>query len=366
MNRRPATPAPPRLLLPLLLAVVLTALTVLLGTATNSWAAPPSSPGAISWGAAPADSHVGKGRSRFVYRLAPGARVTDALSVVNRGDSTIRLRVYASDAFTTPSGGLDLLAGDKKPRDVGSWITMKSTTLTLKSQQSKTVPFTLRVPADATPGDHSGGVVTSLITKSEDGTVRLDRRLGARLYLQVTGPLKPALTVSRLHADYAGTLNPLGGGSLRLTYTVTNTGNTRLRARQLVQSDGLFGLIRQSAPVGDLPEILPGDSLTRTVTVKGVWPAVRLNAGPVLEPVASDGDGTPVRVAPAMASESVWAWPWGQLLVLAALVALAGGYVLLRGRRRRKVEEAVSAAVAKALDTARDTASPDSPDSPRD
>ncbi|MEU6242688.1 DUF916 domain-containing protein [Streptomyces sp. NPDC047024] len=350
------------------MTTVLTVLTALLCTAANAVAVPGSSgDGEISWGAAPADNGVGKGRSRFVYALTPGSRVTDALSVVNRGDGTIRLRVYASDAFTTPSGGLDLLAGDKKPRDVGSWITMKSTTLTLKSQESATVPFTLDVPADATPGDHSGGVVTSLITESEDGTVRLDRRLGARLYLQVTGPLRPSLTVSRLHADYDGTLDPLGGGSLRLTYTVTNTGNTRLRARQLVHSQGLFGLIKQSAPIGDLPEILPGDALTRTVTVKGVWPAVRLDAGLVLEPVASDGEGPPVRVAPATASESVWAWPWGQLVALTALVVLAGGYVLLRRRRKRKVEEAVSAAVAKALDTAREDASPDaSPDASQD
>ncbi|MEU4152809.1 hypothetical protein [Streptomyces sp. NPDC026659] len=207
-------------------------------------------------------------------------------------------------------------------------------------------------------------MVTSLITESEDGTVRLDRRLGARLHLQVTGPLKPSLTVSRLHADYDGTLDPLGGGSLRLTYTVTNTGNVRLNARQFVTSQGLFGMIKQSAPIGDLPEILPGDSLTRAVTVKGVWPAVRLDAGLVLEPVASDGEGAPVRVAPATASESVSAWPWGQLIVLAALVVLAGGYALLRKRRKRKVEEAVSAAVAKTLDTARQDASPDASQDP--
>ncbi|MEW2133800.1 WxL protein peptidoglycan domain-containing protein [Streptomyces sp. NPDC005435] len=353
MNRRPAPPFPPRRLL----ATVLAVCAALWCTAVHAVAAPASpGDGQISWGAAPADTQAGQGRSRFVYTLAPGSRVTDALSVVNRGDRAIRLRVYASDAFTTPSGGLDLLAGDKKPRDVGSWVTLKSTTLTLKSQQSATVPFTLTVPADATPGDHSGGVVTSLVTKSGDGTVRLDRRLGARLYLQVAGPLKPSLTVSRLHAGYDGTFDPLGGGSLRLTYTVANTGNVRLKARQVVETRGLFGLIKQTAPIGDLPELLPGGSLTRTVTVKGVWPAVRLDAGLVLRPVASDGEDAPVRAAPVTARESLWAWPWGQLAAVAALVVLAGGYVFLRRRRKRKMDRAVSAAVAKALGAAREAA----------
>lgn len=129
---------------------------------------------------------------------------------MNRSDTTIRPEVCASDALTTPSGGIDLLTADKKPSDVGSWFTTKSTTLTLKSQQSTTVPFTLTVPADATPGDHYGGVVTSLVTETQGKTVRLDHRLGSRLYLRVNGPLTPALTVGGLHATYRGTLDPAG------------------------------------------------------------------------------------------------------------------------------------------------------------
>ncbi|MEU1623634.1 DUF916 domain-containing protein [Streptomyces sp. NPDC005722] len=363
MTRRSGTPISPRHLV----AALLAALLALPATAAGATAAPPAGVPAttrpadgdqVSWGAAPADTSVGKGRSRFTYTLAPGSRVTDALAVVNRSDTTVKLKVYASDAFTTPSGGIDLLTADQRPRDVGSWITVKSTTLTLKSQQSATVPFTLTVPRDATPGDHSGGVVTSLVTGVQGKAVRLDRRLGSRLYLRVTGPLDPALTVGDLHAAYQGTLNPAGSGSLRVTYTVRNTGNVRLKARQMLRTKGLFGLIGQDAGLPGLPEILPGNSLTRTVTVNGVWPGVRLDTDVVLQPLASDDQPAALRADQVTASRSLWAWPWGQLIVLAALVAAGCAYALLRRRRRRKVERAIADAVAKALDTSR----PRSPD----
>ncbi|KOV70851.1 hypothetical protein ADL00_08490 [Streptomyces sp. AS58] len=353
MTRRAAPPVSTRHLL----AAVLTALVTLLWTPATATAAPTAVTSAraaekdqISWGAVPADTRVGKGRSRFTYNLPPGARVTDALAVVNRSERTIKLRVYASDAFTTPSGGIDLLAADKKPSDVGSWITMKSTTVTLKSQKSAVVPFTLTVPADATPGDHSGGVVTSLITETEGKTVRLDRRLGSRLHLRVSGPLEPALQVTDMHAEYRGTLNPAGSGSMQVTYTVANTGNVRLKARQLIRTSGLFGLVNQDARLADLPEILPGNSLTRSVTVTGIWPTARLNTDVVLQPVASD-DQPPVQVGQATATRSVWAWPWGQLIVLAVVAVSASGYLLLRRRRNRRVARAISDAVAKALET---------------
>ncbi|MEU6347399.1 DUF916 domain-containing protein [Streptomyces sp. NPDC046977] len=357
MTRRSATGISPRHLLVAMVVALVTVLSISANAVAATHARPPEDH-QISWGAAPADTSAGKGRSRFIYTLAPGSRVTDALAVVNRSGATIMLRVYASDAFTTPSGGIDLLTADKKPRDVGSWITMKSTTLTLKSQQSAVVPFTLTVPADATPGDHSGGMVTSLITKTQGKTVRLDRRLGSRLYLRVTGPLKPALSVSDMHAVHYGTLNPVGSGSLHVTYTVTNTGNVRLKAHQLIRAEGLFGLIGQGAALADLPEILPGNSLDRAVTINGVWPSVRLETDVILQPVASD-DQPALQADQTIASQSLWAWPWGQLIALAVVIAAAYGYVLLRKRRKHNVQRAIDDAVAKALKTSKTT--PDRP-----
>jgi hypothetical protein len=55
-----------------------------------------------------------------------GTSITDALAVVNRSDTPFTPKVYASEAFTTSSGAIDLLPANKKPVDVGSWITVKT------------------------------------------------------------------------------------------------------------------------------------------------------------------------------------------------------------------------------------------------
>jgi hypothetical protein len=351
----PALPAPLSRALALAAALLLGGLAVLLGpavaaTAAEGPAAPAAAAGQVTWAAAPADTSLGKARSHYAYTLAPGSTLTDAMAVVNRSAATITLRVYASDAFSTAGGGIDLLPADKKPTDVGAWITVKSQQVTLKPQQSVIVPFTIRIPANATPGDHTGGVVTSLVTKANGSTVALDRRLGSRLYLRVTGDLKPALSVGDVKASYGGTVNPFGGGAATLTYTVTNTGNVRLAAHQRVSVNSPFGVVTTTAVLADLPEVLPGDSLTRTVTVKGVWPTTHLQATVALQPVAS-GDQPPIAVTTVSAEASAWGWPIGQLLLVVLLILLVVG---LRWRRRRqasKVDAAIAAAVEKARET---------------
>jgi hypothetical protein len=310
-------------------------------------ASPTSAAGQVTWVAAPANTALGKDRAHYAYSLAPGSTVTDAIAVVNRSDTSIKLRVYASDAFSTATGGIDLLPANKKPTDVGSWIAMKQSVITVAPQKSAIVPFTITVPEKATPGDHSGGVVTSLVTGDGSSAVQLDRRLGSRLYLRVTGDLAPALTVTDVQAEFHGTLNPAAGGSTTVDYTVTNTGNVRLKAHQTVRIASVFGAFAYDSTLADLPEILPGDSLKRSATVSGVLPATRMTATVTLAPVAS-GDQPPINVQKAIGGSTIWAWPWGQLIVLVILVALVYGYVQMRRRRKFAVAAAIAAAVSAA------------------
>lgn len=347
-----------------LVAVVLAA-PVAPGVSAASGSAPVSAPVTsasaadtdVTWSVRPADNKLGGDRPHFTYTLSRGTRVTDGITVTNRGDRAITLRIYASDAFTTASGGLDLLPSDKKPQDVGAWTSPAVDTVNLAPQQSRTVSFTLTVPSDATPGDHTGGIVTSLVTKDDADGVTLDRRLGSRMYLRVPGVLTPALKVGALHARYDGTANPVGTGSTRVTYTVTNTGNIRVTAGQKVRIDGLFGAFSGSAELPDLPEILPGDSLIRSTVIRGVWPAGPMRAHVLLTPKPAE-DATaagqqPMTVpATAAATTTVWAWPWALLVLLLVLAALGYGVFLRRRRNRRVAEAAIETAVAEALASA--------------
>lgn len=340
-------PAPGRWLA--ILASLLAGALLVLAPASYADEPPAPSPtDPVTWGTLPADNEVGTGRPNFSYEAQPGGTLRDAIDVVNRSDRPLQLRIYASDAFTTDSGVLDLLPADQQPVDVGTWISLDESEFTIPAGKAVTVPFTLAVPDDATPGDHTGGVVTSLVTDDTDEQVSVDRRIGSRVMVRVAGDLAPALTVTDVQTSYDGTLNPFSSGSVHVTYTVTNSGNVRLAAAQTITAAGPFGLLATTLTPADLPELLPGNSRTLTADLAGVWPTLRTDVEVSLAPYVTNAE-LAVETTAATGSAAAWALPWGQLAVVVVLVLLVAGALLLRRSRQAAVEARVAAAVAEAL-----------------
>ncbi|MCW2963320.1 MAG: putative protein of unknown function cell surface [Actinomycetia bacterium] len=94
----------------------------------------------------------------FVYSLPPGAVQQGGVIISNSGTATGTVKLFAADATTGRTTGTVYLT-DRKAQRVGAWISLASTSLTLKPGQHQTVHFTVRVPANAKPGQWVGGVV---------------------------------------------------------------------------------------------------------------------------------------------------------------------------------------------------------------
>jgi hypothetical protein len=99
----------------------------------------------------------------------------------------------------------------------------------------------------------------------------------------------------------------------------------------------------------DAPEVLPGSSVVRTVTVAGVRPLGRVSADVDVHAVAVGVGGG--ATASASAGASTWAVPWGAAGVVVLVVF---GAVLLPRLvdRRRPEDEAVDATPASAISPA--------------
>ncbi len=302
----------------------------------------------VTWGVRPAASaDHGDGRPNYSYTADPGGTIQDAIAIANHGDRPITLLVYAADGFTTASGQLDLLPRGEPATGVGAWVKPAQSRIEVPAKAAVEVRFTVTVPADAGPGDHSGGIVTSLAAPENSGGVNVDRRLCSRIHLRVTGEAKPALAIGDLSVDYDGTVNPFGLGSATVGFRVTNTGNIRLSAEQKIAVQGLFGLGGREQTL-TVPELLPGAHLDFTVPVADVAPLVRLEASVRLTPRV-EGDAGGPGPAEVTATAGAWAVPWS-LLVL--LVVAAGLFVVLRLRvRRRKAvtERRIAEAVEEAV-----------------
>ncbi|MEE6262610.1 WxL protein peptidoglycan domain-containing protein [Plantactinospora sonchi] len=316
----------------------------------------PVRPARVTWGVTPSSPAGPDGRASFGYKLDPGGTVTDYVAVTNHSARPLTLNLYASDAVTAAQGGFDLLPGGQRPVDVGSWVRLTAATLTIPSTSRMDVPFTLTVPENATPGDHVGGIVASLAAPGTDGQgnqVAVDHRVGARIYLRVTGALRPALALEDLRIAHRASGNPFAGGEIVATATIRNTGNVRLAGQSTVDSAGPFGLGVRSASGAALPEILPGDAVQATVRLPGVPPLFRLTVTTTVVPTAVEGQV--LEPPPGAVSEAVtvWAVPWLQLLLVALVVGAVWALLMVRRHRRRRAARRLAQAVAEAREQGR-------------
>lgn len=304
----------------------------------------------VSWAVRTASNDFGADRENFAYTLDPAGTLKDALVVVNHGKKSLTLAVLAADGFTSDSGQLDLDTPDKKASGVGAWLKAKVGTVTVKPGASADVPFTITVPQNASPGDHVGGIITSLAQDDDSAGINVDRRLAIRVKVRVGGELAPALKVENLHVGYSGSANPFAKGSSTVDYTIHNTGNAILTARQSASVSGPFGSLEAVAgKIPDSPQLLPGESWKVSVPVDGVAPSLRLTGKVKVTALATDAAGTVAPLSPIEASSHGWAVPWSALLLLAVAITLV--VLTVRSRRQAKVREElrVEEGIARAL-----------------
>jgi hypothetical protein len=316
---------------------------VLVGGRADAAPAPTTAAARITFGVQPATrASFDSTRSDFSYSATPGARINDYVALRNYADKPVTLRTYPGDAYNTDSGAYDVLKSNQKSTDLGAWIGLGSRSVTVPGRANVIVPFQIQVPASATPGDHDAGIVAAIVTqqlRSNGSKVTVEERVGARVHIRVSGPLRPSLLVRQLKTSYSDSLNPIGAGSLSVSYQVINTGNVRLSATQQVEVHSLIGGNAKPPKLLPIPELLPGNSINQRVVVTGVWPGLRVKATVVLVPHASKTTPVPGLV-PVRQASMRWAIPW--TLVGSALV-LFGLVFLVRWLRRRRAAASLAA-----------------------
>lgn len=320
------------------LRILATATAVVVLTAAPA-AAQEDEPASATWGVVPSSQDGPDGRAAFDYALDPGETLIDFVGVSNFGAEPITVDLYASDAYTTEAGAFDLLPSDAEPVDVGSWIGFNERRLTIESGQRLDVPFALAVPDTATPGDHVGGIVAAVTVASTDesgNAIEVERRVGARVHLRVSGELDPSLVPDIDGETYHYEWNPFSPGATGFDYTVANTGNVRLQGELVARVSGPWGVLEREVHVAELPQILPGDSYSGTADLDRIWPLARVEIELLVRPEAVAEADAEATMPTGTDTEALWAPPWPQAAVAAAL-ALAT-WIALRIRKRRKAK----------------------------
>lgn len=298
----------------------------------------------LSTGAAHAENTVGigispandkgkpDGRSRFTYQAKPGQTITDRVRVTNTGSTKLEITLFAADAYNDEKGDFALADSNDKKAGSSAWVTFDGRPklgLTLKRGESKTVAFTVAIPADASPGDHPAGIIASAVS---GGQVTVERRIANRMYVRVSGDLQPVLTITSFSGVFHSGLNPLDG-SISVTATITNSGNVALEGTTTLSATTWFGAAVGRSSRAELPEILPGSTTTVNFEITGV-PQVGYASVRMLLQGGISGDAPDPGPLPVIQRDLlIAAIPWAVVAVL-----LAGGllWLVLWLRRRRE------------------------------
>ena len=318
--------------------------------------------GQVTWSVVPATSTgPDPNRIEFSYGVVKaGSSIQDHVEIANRSAQSAAFSVYATDASgTSPSGALLLLGSSQKSTDIGAWASFaggaKQLSTIIPGKKAIVVAFTLKVPPQATPGDHTGAMVAAVGVERKNAAgenVLENYRVAVPLELRVPGALKAGLQVQSISTGFSDPFNPFGTGSATVSYTLANTGNVRQSATPGVKITGPFG---QSATVhpAKVSVILPGDSVRVTASVAGLFPDGPMTARVDVASGWPKGTIPLAQSAPAATgSAPLFAFPWSLLGLILLLVAIGVGiWFYLRWRRRLRRAELASVAARARRDT---------------
>ncbi|MFD5192996.1 hypothetical protein ACFWMU_33645 [Streptomyces sp. NPDC058357] len=284
----------------LALAVLLCALAM---TPVAGAATPPAPDrGAAPWTARPAVGGSGTGgRPYFYLEGPPGTVLQDRLSVTNPGRAPVTVRLSGSGVRAGGEGATGGGAG----AGAGNWLRTAAEKVTVPARTRADVPFTVTVPAGATPGDHPGTIVV------RGG----DRTVGVPVRLRVGGPTLAALTVEDV---------TVSGWAVH--YTLVNRGNAVLAPRIAVRADGVFGTLLRREDRTLPVRVRPGQRVRLTEPWRDV---------PVLDSATVRLRVTAAGGAHGEATARAVFVPWAPLTAGALLVLGAAGAGTYAYRRRR-------------------------------
>ncbi len=337
---------------------LLAALAVLLVAApiAPAAAAEPTKP-SVTWSVQPANQNGPDGRRWIERTLDPGQVVTEHLAVRNFSDSAVVFSLKAADGYLTDKGRFNMLPSNEKSVDGGTWITVQEK-VSVGAKETKVVPFTITVPADASPGDHPAGIAATVT--SSGGTVAVESRVGFRVMLRASGTITASMAIENLTATYTPSWNPFAGGTVRIGYTATNTGNVAVTGGGQVTVAELFGLKERDTPA-QIEEMLRGGDRAVETRVNGVWGLGPMRATVEVTPAVLGGDATGADIRTTSATVTTWALPWAQLALALALGVLVFAARTVARRRKQRLAQLLDQARQEGRTQARETPLADAP-----
>jgi len=175
------------------------------------------------------------------YDIDAGSSLTDSFKIINNGAIAYTFIVYArpyaiiNSDYLNPNYGD--AAGNITNADAYKWVQFAQGSYYLQPGQSVDVPYTVRVPAGATPGGHYGVLFAETQSPADNGgAIGRNKRVGEVLYATVNGTFTKGAEVRAASTPFVQLAPPLSSNT-----SIKNIGNSDFLATVSLKVSDIFG-----------------------------------------------------------------------------------------------------------------------------
>lgn len=271
--------------------------------------------------------------------VAKGESQKKDITVLNKGDKPLALRVYAENFEAADMfGGLKFNSETQPEYSSKTWLNFDKTNLLLLPEQSEKVNIDIQVPKVAESGGHYSVIFFEPILAqetTESSSLGVSQRIGALMFITVGGNIREeGLVLGASSSDKCSgvqcsfkTAPFREWGPVPFTFQYENIGNTHVWVSGNIAIFNLFG-----QKVGEIPieekTVLPKSK--REFSAK--WLREPLLGRYTAKLTLTYGTQSAI----VRAETSFWAFPWRLVLTTIVVLGIIGLFVFLF-RDKRKV-----------------------------
>ena len=281
-------------------------------------------------------------------KVDPGQTATTQVLIRDVSSNSLNVSGQVNDFVASGENGTPkILLNDtaSNPYSLKGWI-VPPATLQLISKQIKTLPITIHVPKDASPGGHYGVIRFTGTAPGVNGNgVSLSASIGALILLTVSGKITEKLNVKEFSVNHNGKTGTLFQSSpLGFVERLNNSGNVHEQPAGLVTVKDMFGRKLATLTVNEPPgNILPASTRKFTQSLdKSVIGTKHLFGRYTAKLSLTYGAGNKQTLN---ASLSFWVIPFKAVAIVIAVLIVA--FFALRYALRRYNEAVVKRANRK-------------------
>lgn len=209
---------------------------------------------------------------KFHYAAKAGDTIEDTLHVKRKWiygqEPTIEVEYHTVDAQMSQNGFISMSSELTTQEHVGAWTTLSQSSSTLAQEES--IPFTIQIPENATPGQYIGGFVlvekdNETETPENNGNfTKVRLRYATSVSIDVEGEINPEFAIENFNPH-------IQNKELHINFDFNNKGNVVHKFQGYIEIKGLFSEERIKITER---KVLPGEQITVTHEFGNLMPFI--------------------------------------------------------------------------------------------